>query len=135
MSDKILGLGILPKMQNTKMPKLLEVWRWFFVSESKINWSWPGLVRHGQINSKIYMRNIFKSQIWSRFLCISNPHKQRILSLTALVSQLNIFHNGRWLVFFWFFKWSYIIFTSKKWQPNFCRNFYFPCIWAKKAPN
>ena len=36
---------------------------------------------------------------------------------------------------FWFFKWSHIILTARKWQPNFSRNFIFAYIWTKKCPN
>ena len=49
----------------------------FFVSQSQINWALSGMARHKQINSKVYMRNIFKRQIWSSFLCILNPHKRK----------------------------------------------------------
>ena len=78
----------------------------FFASESQINWSWSDMARHGQIDSKLYIRNTFKRRIWSKFLCILNPYKQRVLGnhfhflvLTALVSQLNIFHRSHWSVF------------------------------------
>ena len=51
----------------------------FLVSESQINWVWSDIARYGQIISKLYIRNIFKRQIWSSFICILNAHKKRVL--------------------------------------------------------
>ena len=45
----------------------------FLVSEPQINWACSDMARPGQINSKLYLRNILKRQIWSSFLCKLNP--------------------------------------------------------------
>ena len=66
----------------------------FLVSESQINWVWSDIARYGQIISKLYIRNIFKRQIWSSFICILNAHKKRVL------------WNHCRLVFYHCFTWS-----------------------------
>ena len=85
MSGKILCLELLPKRLLINLPDILipqesvKVWGWCFVRESQINWAWSGMARHNQINSKLYIINIFKIHIWSSFLCILNLHKEWVL--------------------------------------------------------
>ena len=94
---------------------------------------------HGQINSKVYMRNIFKRQIWSSFHCMLNPHKHRfyeinVVSLSHCFDQsVYIFHWSCWLVFLWFLKLSCIIFRSRKWV--ILVGISLACIWAKWPQN
>ena len=55
------------------MARLKNQYRWFnkewinkddfFVNESQINWVYSDMTSHGQINSKLYIRNICKGQI------------------------------------------------------------------------
>ena len=84
LSGKILGLKLSSKILltdqiATDLKKSRGIKLIFFVCKSQINWAWSGLARHGQINSKLYIRNMFKRQIWSIFLHILNHHIQRVL--------------------------------------------------------
>ena len=97
------------------------------------------MARHGQINSKVYMRNIFKRQMWSSFHCMLNPHEQRlyeinVISLSHCFDQsVYIFRRSCWLVFLWFLKLICIIFRSRKWL--ILVGISLACIWAKWPQN
>ena len=81
-------------------------------------------------STKLLIRNIFKRQIRSSFLCALHPANRGFYEITVLgpsfigcVDQVNTFCKSFCLIFFQLFWWSYIILTSKKWQPNFSKVF------------
>ena len=81
-------------------------------------------------STKLLISNIFKRQIWSSFLCVLSPANRGFYEITvvgpsfiACVDQFNPFCKSCCLIFFQLFWWSYIILTSKKWQPNFSKVF------------
>ena len=88
MSGKILGLELLSKilsideiLKDFWTPNISRISREIklIFCESQINWPWSDMDRPVQIISKLYIKNIFKRQIWSSVLCVLNPHKQRVL--------------------------------------------------------
>ena len=122
------------------------------MSESHIIWICSAMARHSQINSNSCKRSISKGRLWSvvLFYCASikrRPYEIIILcsSFIPSIDVLSIVSWSRWLVPFWFLKWSYIMLTIlitflniniSKWQKDrsdFCRNFIFSCVWAKKT--
>ena len=105
ISGKVLDLELSWKLswlirlwsipESPKSQESVDVWNWFFVNESQINWLWSDMSRHCQINSKLHIISIFKRQIWSSFLCILNHHKQSVLWSHCC---LFIYHCFSWSV-------------------------------------
>ena len=88
------------------------------MSESHIIWICSAMARHSQINSNSCNRSISKGRLWSVVLFYCAPINRRSYEIIILCSSfipsidvLSIVSWSRWLVPFWFLKWSYIMLT------------------------
>lgn len=88
------------------------------MSESHIIWICSAMARHSQINSNSCNRSISKVRLWSVVLFYCAPTNRRSYEIIIFCSSfipsidlLSIVSWSRWLVPFWFLKWSYIMLT------------------------